>query len=329
MTQFEQVPVCRLPALREPCVVVAGVAEPSRGLLAYDPIRGFADQLKADGRATKTIAAYVRDLRMLARALQDVVGGGTLLTVDHAGLVAALTSPVIQQKSNEQARAMGSIERLKAASRSFFVWAVEAGLRWDNPAKRVKLRRVNRKVPEYLSQTNKAALLQVVRVRPGFAALRDRTMLEIFLGTGLRLNELIHLDLADVDLDNKRLRIVGKGQVPQVKFLKADLCVLLAQYLCRRADQPARTDDALFLSNRKKRISAAQVDNRVRYWVAEAGIRQKVTPHTLRHTFATHLYQRTGDVLMVQKALGHADLATTLIYTHLENKALADALEQL
>ncbi len=294
-----------------------------------DPIQAFSDQQKADRKAAKTISAYARDLRLLEQAILTVAPASALLTVDSQALIAALTSPTIQNKPNGKPRAAGSIERLKAASRSFFSWAVDEGLRADNPAQRVKLRRVSRKVPEFLSQRAKTLVLRELRARTGFAALRDRVMIETFLCTGLRLQELINLNVADVDLDNKRLLIVGKGDVPQAKFLKTDLRALFRRYLRERAKKAPADVDALFFSNRLTRISAAQVDNRVRYWVAKAGIEQHVTPHTLRHTFATHLYEKTGDLLVVKEALGHADISTTLIYTHLSNQALADAIERL
>jgi len=136
------------------------------------------------------------------------------------------------------------------------------------------------------------------------------------------------VDVDDVDLDAKHLRIRAKGDVPQVKFLKSNLRSLLRRYLAERRRQ-GTADPALFLSNRRTRISARQVANRIKFWLDKAGIDKDIGPHGLRHTFATHLYAATSDLLVVKRALGHRDISTTEIYTHLVDGALEEALERL
>jgi integrase/recombinase XerC len=152
---------------------------------------------------------------------------------------------------------------------------------------------------------------------------------ELFLGTGIRLQELVDLDLDDVNLDAKHVRIVGKGNRPAVKFLKTDLRVLLRKYLVERRRLGHGETHALFLSNRHTRLCARQVARRLDFWLARASIPKTLGPHALRHTFATHLYARTGDILIVQRALGHANLATTQGYTHLADHQLEEAIERL
>jgi integrase/recombinase XerC len=160
-------------------------------------------------------------------------------------------------------------------------------------------------------------------------AIRDRVVIELFLGTGIRLQELVDLDIDDVDLDAKHLHVRAKGDVPQVKFLKSKLRSLLRGYLKERRRQGDGECQALFLSNRGTRLSPGQVANRVKHWLTKAGIDKGISPHGLRHTFATHLYAATSDLLVVKRALGHRDISTTEIYTHLVDDALEDALERL
>jgi len=212
--------------------------------------------------------------------------------------------------------------------RSFFAWAEETGLVAENPARSVTLRRLPRTPPVFLTEAEKRRLLKELRDRSSAVARRDRVIVELFLGTGIRLQELVSLDVDDVDLDAKHLRIRAKGDVPQVKFLKSNLRSLLRRYLAERRRQ-GTADPALFLSNRGSRISARQVANRIKFWLAKAGIDKDIGPHGLRHTFATHLYAATSDLLVVKRALGHRDISTTEIYTHLVDGALEEALERL
>jgi integrase/recombinase XerC len=141
---------------------------------------------------------------------------------------------------------------------------------------------------------------------------------------------LVDLDLEDVDLDAKHLRVRhAKGNVPQLKFLKTDLRSLLRSYLAERRRVGNGECSALFLSNRETRLSPRQVARRLEHWLEAAGIAKHIGPHALRHTFATHLYSKTGDILVVQRALGHRDLSTTQVYTHLVDGVLEEAIERL
>ena len=241
----------------------------------------------------------------------------------------ALTSPAVVNSAAGTPRAPASLHRFKAAVRSFFAWAEETGQVAENPARSVTLRRLPRTTPTFLTEAEKRRLSKELRGRSSKLARRDRVIVELFLGTGIRLQELVSLDVDDVDLDAKHLRVRAKGGVPQVKFLKSTLRSLLRLYLNERRCQGNGECSALFLSNRGSRLSAGQVANRVKYWLRRARIDKRISPHGLRHTFATHLYSRTGDILVVKRALGHRDLSTTEIYTHLVDDALEDALERL
>jgi len=240
-----------------------------------------------------------------------------------------LTSPEVTQSARGSNRSAASMHRFKAAIRSFFTWAERSGLVRENPAASLALHRLPRNPPRFLTETEKRRLLKELRGRSTLVAARDRVIIELFLGTGIRLQELVNLDIENIDLDAKHLRVRAKGGVPQVKFLKSNLRSLLRSYLTQRRHWGDEECPALFLSNRGERLCERQVARRLQYWLEAAGIHKKLSPHGLRHTFATHLYSRTGNILVVQRALGHQDLSTTQIYTHVVDGELEDALERL
>lgn len=292
-------------------------------------IQAFARSLEAQGNSPRTVSAYLRDLERLAAVLVARHPGITIAAVTPAALDTALSDPAITETAAGTPRSAATLHRLKAAVRSFFAWADETGLIQGNPARFVKLRRLTPKPPAFLTEQEKRRLLKTLRQTDSAEAKRDRVIFELFLGTGVRLQELVNLDLDDVDLDAKHVRIVGKGNKPQVKFLKTDLRLLLRTHLAERRRNGTGGVTALFISNRNTRLCARQVARRLDYWLAKASIPKTLGPHALRHTFATHLYARTGDILVVQRALGHANLATTQVYTHLLDGQLEDAIERL
>lgn len=157
---------------------------------------------------------------------------------------------------------------------------------------------------------------------------RSLSECSVSAGPASGCRSFVDLDVDDVDLDAKHLHVRAKGDVLQVKFLKSNLRSLLRGYLKERRRQGDGECRALFLSNRGSRLSPGQVANRVKYWLRKAGIDKGISPHGLRHTFATHLYAATSDLLVVKRALGHQDISTTEIYTHLVDNALEEALER-
>jgi len=292
-------------------------------------VEAFGRRLAADGRSPNTISAYLRDLKCFAGVLSARNPGVTISQVTSGMLDEALTAPAVLRTVSDTPRSPASLHRFKAAVRSFFSWLEETGQASENPARSVTLRRIPRTPPSFLTEAEKRRLLKELRGRSSTLAIRDRVIIELFLGTGIRLQELVDLDIDDVDLDAKHLHVRAKGDVPQVKFLKSKLRSLLRSYLKERRRQGDGECRALFLSNRGSRLCERQVARRLEHWLKAARIEKQLTPHALRHTFATHLYSRTGDILVVQRALGHRDLSTTQIYTHLVDGVLEDAIERL
>lgn len=291
-------------------------------------IEAFCARLSAEGRSPATIAAYRRDLALVARVADELAPGIVCRTVT-AGLLDQVFSAGAVTESERGPRSAASLHRMKAAVRAFFAWAVEVGVVDDNPARSIRMHRLPRKLPVFLTTAEKKRLLKELKGRTDFSTLRDRAMIEVLLGTGIRLGELAALDMDDIDLDAKHLRVRAKGNVPQVKFIKTDLRTLLRRYLAERRRHGRPEMEALFLSNRDGRLCQRQIANRLAHWLRKAGIEKELTPHGLRHTFATHLYGATNDLLVVQRALGHRDVSTTQIYTHLVDGQLEEALERL
>lgn len=264
----------------------------------------FRARLSAEGHSPATIAAYRRDLALLARVAEKLAPGIIFREITP-GLLDQVFSSEAVADSKRGPRSAASLHRMKAAVRSFFAWAVEAGVVDDNPARSIRMHRLPRKLPVFLTAAEKKRLLKELKGWTDFSALRDRAMIEVLLGTGIRLGELAALDMDDIDLDAKHLRVWAKGNVPQVKFIKTDLRTLLRRYLSERRRRGRPETEALFLSNRDGRLCQRQIANRLAHWLRKAGIEKELTPHGMRHTFATHLYGATNDLLVVQRALGH------------------------
>ena len=288
----------------------------------------FCARLSAEGRSPATIAAYRRDLALVVRVAGELAPGIVCREVT-VGFLDQVFSDGAVTESERGPRSAASLHRMKAAVRAFFAWAAETGVVGDNPARSIRMHRLPRKLPVFLTTAEKKRLLKELKGRTDFSTLRDRAMIEVLLGTGIRLGELAALDMDDIDLDAKHLRVRAKGNVPQVKFIKTDLRTLLRRYLAERRRHGRPEMEALFLSNRDGRLCQRQIANRLAHWLRKAGIEKELTPHGLRHTFATHLYGATNDLLVVQRALGHRDVSTTQIYTHLVDGQLEEALERL
>jgi integrase/recombinase XerC len=288
-------------------------------------IKQFTTYLQANRRSPHTISCYRRDLAGLVRFAGDVDIDVLTSDVLHGFVV----SDAVQLKADGLPRSEVTINRGKAALRSFGVWLVQAGHLANNPAGGLDIRRAARQSPSTFSEPERKRMLREVGARKGEAAARDRVMLELLLSTGIRLSELVGLDIADVDLDGKRISIHAKGGDTEARFLNSDLRRRLRRYV-RQRNQAGTESPAVFLSNRGTRISTRQVQARFRLWLQWAGIyRDGLTVHSTRHTFGTRLYRKTRDLVLVGKAMGHRTIEATAIYVHQDDEALEEALETL
>ena len=300
----------------------------SADLSITSALEAFCARMAIEDRSPGTIAAYRRDLALVARVAEHEAPGLSCRQITSSLLERVFVSPEVLTIAGGL-RSPASLHRMKAATRAFFSWTAREGITADNPARTIRLHRLKRKPPGFLTAAEKRRLLKALKGNAGPAALRDRVMIEVLLGTGIRMGELAALDIDDIDLDAKHLRVRAKGNVVQIKFIKTDLRRLLRRYLVERRRLGTSEVEALFLSNRGTRLCQRQIANRLAHWMKQAGIDKHLTPHGLRHTFATLLYSATNDLLVVQRALGHRDISTTQIYTHLVDGRLEEALERL
>ncbi len=282
-------------------------------------IRRFDCQLRADGKSLHTRQVYLRDLRLLASWLRRDV---KISTITPAKLARFLTSRIFTHTASGKPKATISINRSKSALRSFFRFLTNAGYLNMNPARLIRSAPASQRPPRILTQKETRVLLTTIKKHKTPIAKRDHLMFTLLLGTGIRLSSLVKLNVDDVDLGSGTIRVNGKGNVERLVFLNSGLRRLLKSCLALRADATG----PLFLSLRDCRIGARQVELRLAHWLALAGITRRCSVHTLRHTFATRLYERTGDLRLVQRALGHRRVSTTEIYTQVADSDLKCAM---
>ena len=285
----------------------------------------FLDYLAVErGLSPNTLEAYRRDLRRYAAYLAErgIADPAAAVEDDIAGFVAHLSSSEYRPGHGYRP---SSVARALAAVRSFHRFLVMEGEARADPAEGVARPKVPRNLPRPLSVDEVAALVAA----PGDddpVALRDRAILETLYGAGLRISELVALDVDDVDLEEGSVRAVGKGSKERIVPLGRYAVRALEAY--RTRSRPAlagpRTRGALFLNTRGGRLTRQGCTNIIKATARRAGIRKRVTPHMLRHSFATHLLEGGADVRVVQELLGHASLATTQIYTLVTKDRLRD-----
>ena len=214
-----------------------------------------------------------------------------------------------------------SIQRQLSAIRSFFKYLVREGALSANPARSVAAPRAKKRLPDNLDADRMARLLEIDGEGP--LVDRDRAILELFYSSGLRLAELADLDLPEVDLRDATVRVTGKGGKDRVVPVGKKAREALATWLRTRATLADHEETALFVSRRGGRLSRRSIQDRVKHWARHQGIDANVYPHLFRHSFATHLLESSHDLRGVQELLGHANISTTQVYTHLDFQHLA------
>jgi integrase/recombinase XerC/integrase/recombinase XerD len=284
-------------------------------------LEGFERELAAQGMAAKTRTAYRRDLEQLA--LWASARGAAPLELGHRDL--RLYAGVL----SERGASRSTVARKLAAVRSFYRRVVERGELDASPADLVSSPKRDSYLPRVLKPAEVAFLLDHIPATTPLE-LRDRAMLELAYGAGLRAEELVLLDVSDVDPDAEEVRVHGKGGKVRVVPAGEPAWHALARYLERGrgelvAGDESRTQPALFLSRRGRRLSTSDVRRRLAVWLRRAGAASGASPHTLRHSYATHLLEGGADLRAIQDLLGHASLSTTQAYTRVESRRLRRA----
>jgi integrase/recombinase XerC len=281
-----------------------------------DPrISEFLDYLRHQRRASPhTLSNYQRDLEKLQAYCADaqLTEWGTLRDHHIRAFIARLRRNDLSPRT---------IQRTLSTVRSFYNYLQRQQLVKINPANDVSAPKQKRPLPGLLDVDQTAQLLNIHSDDP--LELRDTAMMELFYSSGLRLSELTGLDLIDIDLNDQTVRVTGKGNKERVVPVGKFAVAALQAWLEIRSSMAAEGENALFINNRGHRISPRMVQLRMKEWAIRQGLDSNLHPHMLRHSFASHLLESSGDLRAVQELLGHADIGTTQIYTHVDFQHLA------
>jgi integrase/recombinase XerD len=265
------------------------------------------------GYSQNTLAAYRNDLSQFAAYL-----GKHQLSWDQVDR--DIIMDYIMLMKAEQEYASSTVARKVAAIKSFFHYLVNQGELADDPTATLDSPKVRKRLPKSISAEDMERLLAEPASEETPKALRDRALLEVLYATGLRVTELVSLDVDDVNLASATVRVVrARDKRERLVPIHQRAIEPLQEYLERGRRQLLRNPDetALFLNHRGKRLTRQGLWLIVKHYVREVGIREEVTPHTLRHTFATHLIDKKADLEYVQELLGHANISTTQVYAHI------------
>jgi site-specific recombinase XerC len=268
----------------------------------------FLVQLRADGRSEHTVKQYQRHVLRFAAWLDAQSVPDDVSELEPVHVAAFLASAEALRRPDGRSKRTGSLNALRSSLRSFCAYLETSGFVERSPARVLRMARVGATPPKGLTANDVAALLAVLAADASVAGRRDRGLFGFLLGTGARLGSSLALEVGDVDLaaGTAALRELKGGGSMQV-FLRPELVELLGTAVAGRGSGP------VFAGRDGGHLTPRRVQRRFEGWLAKAGLRGRYSPHSLRHSFALGLYERTGDVLLVQAALGHRAISSTLV----------------
>lgn len=268
--------------------------------------------------SSHTRAAYTRDLKtLLAYCRQHDIRQWQEMDSRHIrGFVAS---------RHRQGMSGRSIQRNLSAIRAFYRYLINCGFVKRNPATGVTTPKTPRKLPKTLDTEQAAKLVEIKSDDP--ISVRDRAMLELLYSSGLRLAELVGLDTDSIDYADAIVTVTGKGKKTRRIPVGRYAVMAVKEWLTRRTEMADPDEKALFVSRRGRRISTRSIQQRLGRWAIKQGLATHVHPHMLRHSFATHILESSSDLRAVQELLGHADISTTQVYTHLDFQHLASVYD--
>lgn len=275
----------------------------------------FLARLKAErGISIHTERCYLSDLEQLF----DFLGERDIVEVDHRTL-REFVAHLVRLKTKKS-----SIARKLSAVRAFFKYLSRAGLIKNNPARLISTPRQERRLPLVLTVDEAEHLMESHAADP-MKELRDKAVIETLYSTGIRAGELVAMNTEDIDKNDRLIRIRGKGRKERIVPIGKRALDAIHEYLSKR---PATNTTAVFTNPSGKRLTARTVQRILDNHRRAIGLAKKATPHTLRHSFATHMLESGADLRAIQELLGHASLATTQRYTHLNLDSLMDAYDK-
>ena len=281
-------------------------------------IEKFKDYLtKEKNYSPHTVRNYAADLCEFAKFLS----GKELKDVDY------ITVRKMLGFLRERAISKRSIARKLSALRTFFTFLVRDGYLTSNPVASVSTPKMDKKLPVFLDE--KAVLkLLTSPDKASFRGLRDKAILETLYGAGLRVSELVGIDIGDVDFISGVIKVLGKGRKERIAPVGDAAITAIREYVAKRDKKTGEDNKALFLNKSMKRLSDRGVRCIMDKYITILSTEGHISPHTLRHSFATHLLNRGADLRSVQELLGHKNLSTTQIYTHVTTERLKSVYDK-
>ncbi len=278
------------------------------------------DYLQYEKRySTHTLNAYQRDLNEFYIILQqaEITTWQAVTTYLIQSYIAKLHRKGLKRKT---------LQRKLAAIRCLFNYLLREKEVNNNPAFDVQTPKESRKLPETLTAESLDHLLDIKTDTP--IATRDKAIMELFYSSGLRLSELSTLTIEQFEQQQDSVEVLGKGQKKRIVPIGSQAKKAIRNWLLVRPEMANADENALFVSNRGTALSNRSIQLRLSYWQKKQGIEQHIHPHKLRHSFASHILESSGNLRAVQELLGHADISTTQIYTHLDFQHLAKVYDK-
>lgn len=288
--------------------------KPLSPVILTNPVTTFLLYLKSERQLSQ------HTQKNYARQLQAIIGFLTEMKLNSWQQVDSTTVKVILSWSRRNGLRANSIALRLSALRAFLDWLVKQKQIRVNPAKGIANPKMPKHLPKNMDVDEVNHLLNIHSKKP--LDIRDRAMLEFIYSTGVRLTEMVALDCCAINLLDGTARVLGKGNKIRKVLLGGQAVTWVAKWLNVRSLFTPQ-NDALFISKLGRRISPRNVEKRFEHWGVKQGVNSHVNPHKLRHSFATHLLESSGDLRAVQELLGHANLTSTQIYTHLDFQHLA------
>jgi len=284
---------------------------------SYDSIDQFIDTIWSEkGLSKLTLDAYQQDLKLFSQWLSEKK---EILINASQSLIQEYLAYKMDQKSSSRSNA-----RLLSTLKQFYRLLLRTGQRADNPTELIEAPKLSRYLPDSMSEEDCDKLLNAPDIKSEYG-LRDRCMLELMYSSGLRVSELVSLELHQLNHNLGLIRLTGKGNKDRVIPVGEEALFWVKKYLAESRPvlyKEHRPTDAFFLSSRSSAITRQAFWQHIKKYLTKAGLKNSFSPHSLRHAFATHLLNHGADLRTVQMLLGHSDLSTTQIYTHVAQARL-------
>ena len=287
------------------------------------------------GLTLNTVHNYSRDLNNFSDFLQndlqnDLQNGLKVEEIQWARVSSHHVRGFVSAR-HRQGISGKSLQRALSAIRTFYHFLIRENQARVNPAIDIATPKTPKKLPSTLDTDQVAQLLNSSTTE--WHSVRDHAIMELFYSSGLRLSELVGTDLTSIDLEDSTIRVLGKGRKERIVPVGTAANTAVQRWLSIRSKLPKKKstiqdDSALFLSENGRRLGQRSVQNRVKAWALARGLPGNLHPHMLRHSFASHILESSRDLRAVQELLGHADISTTQIYTHLDFQHLADVYDK-